>query len=128
MTPKPKASRSSAGYTYRSARSGRVGGELRYKGRLLTSKNQRRLVDKFVHQYVCITTTDEEKCRIKHQVCEIILAKDHQKLKNSQALIAKYCMLFDDHQTLSDDWGKMWNIANAFDMNYSMKISSKKNK
>ncbi len=121
MTLKGKTCKSPGGYTYRSARSGRVGGELRYKGRLLTSKSNRRAVDKFVHKYMCAITSDEEKCRIKHQVCKMILERNHQKLKNSQDLISKYCMLFDDHQKLSDDWIKMWNIANSYDFNNVMK-------
>jgi hypothetical protein len=108
--PKNKPSSSSSKtYSYISARSGRKNGEIRYRGKRLTNKTQKKYVDKFVHSVMSKMTSPEEKCRIKNNVCNMVLNREHKKLKSS---VPKYCMLFENHSELVDDWTRMWSVSN----------------
>lgn len=89
-------------------------GELRYRKKTLTSRICRSKFDVSLHKLHHSKTTFLEKVKIRYQILNLVMNKNFKKLKESRGLLSKYCLLFPDHNSLLDDWLKMWNISYIF--------------
>jgi hypothetical protein len=103
-------------YTFKVLRDTRESydGELQYRKKMITSKVCRTKFDHNLHKLHHAKTTVMEKLRIRYQILNLVMNKNFKKLRSSKGLISKYCLLFPDHESLLDDWLKMWNMSYLF--------------
>lgn len=94
-----------------------------YRKKFLSTEIPRKCLDSVIQKSLCIS--NQERDHIIQQVSMLVLSNDKEKLKNSNELITKYCMLFSSHEELLDDWCRIWQYRHRqIISNQSLKTGS----